>query len=29
MISDIVEDNEALLSMEQDDNYEWDVKFNP
>ena len=29
MISDIVEDNEALLSMEQDDNSEWDVKFNP
>ena len=29
MISDIIEDNEALLSMEQDDNSEWDVKFNP
>ena len=29
MVSDVLEDNEALLSLEEDDNYEWILKFDP
>ena len=29
MASDVLEDNEAILQMEEDDNYEWTFKFDP